>query len=155
MEREISQFKLQWNTDWDILYREHRWLDPISSTERFIDLVLRSHAVRMVIECKRVQDATWLFLISDDKVDLGRARLFWTYTVDQQKSFSGWDQFKFTYSSPELPFCIVRGKEEGDNPMLEHLAGIVLRSTEVLADEELGMGRKRVSGRPGSISQLS
>ena len=146
VEREIRRMHQHRDANWAVVSREHRWTDPLSSSERFIDLVLQSYAGRMVVECKRVQDATWVFLIDDGKVDIGRARLLWTYLTGEHGPASGWDEFRFSYSSPESSFCVVRGQGEGDAPMLERLAGLVLRSTEVLAQQELQMGTKRPYG---------
>lgn len=146
VEQEVRRLQQHSSTDWKVVASEYRWLDPVSSSEKFIDLVLQSNASRMVIECKRVQDAIWLFLISEGRINMGRARLYWTYPRKQQRSLCGWDEFKFLHASPEASFCIVRGHGESDSPMLERLAGIVLRSTEVLANNELDLGHHRISG---------
>lgn len=123
---------------WKVVSREHRWMDLLTSKEGFIDLVLQSQGIaRMVVECKRVRDGEWIFLIPDDKVNMGRARLLWTYSIEDKKILSDWDEFKTTPRSSESSFCIVRGQGEKDTPMLERLSGILLRSTESLASKEI------------------
>ena len=51
---------------WRVVGREHRWVDPISEAEGFIDIVLQLDLWRMGIECKRVHENTsWIFLIPE------------------------------------------------------------------------------------------
>jgi len=128
--------------------REHRWVDPTSGTEGFVDLVVEHGAGRMVIECKRVQDGNWIFLIPDKRDRMSRAKLLWTHQQAQRKDLSGWDDFHVAPSSPESAFCTVRGQGERDVPMLERISGILLRSTEQLANEELALGRPSINGTP-------
>lgn len=133
-------------SNWSVLSREHRWIDPFISKESFVDLILQSHAGRMIIECKRIRGGEWIFLIANSATDMYRARLLWTFQRENHKPYSDWDEFKFTYSSPESAFCVIRGKGEGDTPMLERLSGLVLRSTEIFAEQELRIGPDREYG---------
>lgn len=146
IEREITKLLSRHDSNWSVVASEHRWIDPYTGNENFIDMILESHAGRMVVETKRVQDAEWVFLVGDGKMNMSRARLFWTYLSDNSGPFTSWDEFKYSYSSPESSFCIVRGQGEGDRPMLERLSGMVLRSVEVIADQELSFGSNRPYG---------
>ncbi len=142
VEHEIKQAVQKHYSRWMIPAREHRWIDPLSGDEKFIDLVLQSGLGRMVIECKRTTDGQWLFLVPDNQSDMQHARLFWTDRLDGSQDMVGWDEFTIHPKSPESSFCTTRGKGEADQPMLERIASTLLRSAESLANEELALGRK-------------
>lgn len=131
---------------WSIAAEEHRWCDQ-SGREGFIDLVLENGDHRMVIEAKRTKGATWVFLVpkSSDQSEL-RARCLWTYCAQDEPPQFAWRDFKLEPASAEAKFCVIRGQGEQDQPMLERLGGILLRSTESLAEEELGLGTPTVYG---------
>lgn len=147
VEDEVNTWHHKREFGWKVVSREHRWVDPLWSNEGFIDLVLQSRGIgRMVIECKRVKEGVWIFLIVEDRVNMARAQLLWTYVEEGQKPISDWDDFKVTPHSPEASFCIVRGQGEKDTPMLERLSGVLLRSTESLACEENDQRMERKYG---------
>lgn len=129
------------------IIREHRWVESPSSTEGFIDLVVIDGNSRIAIECKRVQNGHWVFLNAGSRIHMARARLMWTHRQKNLNDMAGWDDFHVAPSSPESAFCVVRGQSDRDSPMLERLSGILLRSMEQLADEELALGVPSVSGR--------
>lgn len=127
---------------WDIAAREHRWFDPQEENEGFIDLVLKSGFGRMVVECKRVTNANWVFLVPNKKDNTAYARIMWTVRQAPDKNIAEWHDFYVTPVSPEATFCIVRGQGEKDTPMLERLSSLVLRSLESLANEELNYSER-------------
>jgi hypothetical protein len=131
-----------------VVAREHRWVDPDSGQEGFIDLVITTGTNgKIVVECKRVSDAEWVFLVPEGLSETHRARVLWTKKFDESRQGAAWDQFKLSPPSLESEFCIVRGQGEGQQPMLERLSSTVLRSTEALAIEELSYSRS--AGRTG------
>jgi hypothetical protein len=143
VEREIEKLNLSssgWR--WDVIAREHRWVDPFDGKEGFIDLIIGSDVDRVVIECKRTTDASWLFLIPKDQAQTSQARLLWTYEgpipreTYRRKLFE-WHNFQAKPRTYESMFCIIRGKGEKEAPMLERLASQLLRSVEGLAKEEV------------------
>ena len=136
VEQEIKNMQALQLGNWKII-REHRWVDPIDGTEGFIDLILEWDIHRMVIECKRVTDATWIFLIPDERVSMRRARLLWSMLAQSTGKIAEWHDFRLIPESPEAEFCIVRGQGDRDTPMLERVSSLLLRSTESLANEEL------------------
>ncbi len=146
VEQEIHRMHQEQDINWAVISQEHRWVDPLSSSENFIDLVLQSSASRMIVECKRVRDAAWVFLIKRGKAAVKRARLLWTYLSKEQGPTVAWDELEISPSLPVSSFCVIRGQGEGDTPMLERLASMVLRSTEVIAEQELEMGTERPCG---------
>lgn len=119
---------------WKVIAEEHRWTDLETHREAFIDIVLNSRSEgKMVIECKRVSEGDWVFLVpANDGQDTSFARILWS----QPDCGRDWDDFTVYPKSPKSMFCIVRGQGEGNNPMLERLAGLLTRSVEGLAAEE-------------------
>lgn len=149
IEHEIESTQREHN--WKIVGREHYWKDPDSGNDGFIDIVLQSEEVlRVIVECKRVLDGSWVFLMPDSpKANLRRAKLCWTHTQVDRQNISGWCDFRLTPDFSESAFCVIRGQSEKDRPMLERLSGIVLKSLESLAEEEMRLrptqlGRHRI-----------
>ena len=129
-----------------VLAREYRWVDPITGGEGFIDLILTTGTNgKMVIECKRVIDATWLFLVPDGASPVKKANVLWSKKVNDDRHIAAWDEFRLNPESLESSFCIVRGQGEKDQSMLERISSILLRSTECLAEEEFNYHRSEVS----------
>ncbi len=126
---------------WKVVAREHRWEKSSIAREGFIDLILKSgNIMRMVIECKRVTNGIWLFLIPNENAkDISRNKLMWINKGEEGKDLCGWDEFIIVPNSMESSFCIVRGQGEDDSPMLERLCGNLLHSVESLAAEELNL----------------
>jgi len=91
---------------WDISAREHRWYDSQEGSDGFMDLVLtQTGSARIVIECKRVTNANWIFLIPDNKDRVLNAQIKWTMRIKPDKYFTDWQDFKVRPVSPEATFC--------------------------------------------------
>ncbi len=138
VEREIAEKSS--DHGWEVAAREHYWKDVKTDNDGYIDLVLNRGTVHMAIECKRLLNASWLFLIPDEpSSDVNRARLLWTNQIPEHPSLSGWDEFAVNPTSSEAAFCVVRGQNSKDKPLLEKLCGTVLQALEGLASEGLGL----------------
>ena len=125
-----------------ILAREHRWFSTGDQEEGFIDLIISAGTNgKMVLECKRVRDADWVFLLPHAARDTHRVRVLWTRRFDQDTQGAAWDEFNLEPPSLEAQFCVVRGHGEAQQPMLERIASNLLMATEALADEELAYQR--------------
>jgi hypothetical protein len=122
---------------WRILYKEHSWKN--GSEAGFIDLVLedQTRTWLMNIECKRVLDTSWIFLVPPDKAAKRRDCKHWVTLLkdSDQKCFQWIDIFheNETYQSE---FCVIPGQDPKSRPMLERTASAVVASTEALAREE-------------------
>jgi hypothetical protein len=92
---------------------------------------------RMVIECKRLRDTNWLFLVKNNSSIVPRARLLWTQKKTEQPHRIGWDEFNIEPNSLESSICVMRGQSDRDKPILERLLSILTTSIESLAEEEL------------------
>jgi len=131
---------------WHIVGREHRWAHSQSGEEGYIDLILDTGTIVLVIECKRVTDGMWVFLTPKASSPMKRARLLWTYHKEGFKPVCDWGDFTIHPPSPEAMFCVVRGHGEGDTPMMERIASGLMLATEALAEEELRI--RQVSDLP-------
>ena len=149
VEHEIEETKA--GHGWDILGREHLWEDPESDEEHFIDLILSSGILRTIIECKRVLEGDWVFLAPTPKEkQTHQARLFWSFSADIEKGNHpfDWSDFWLRGIFAESTFCVVRGQGEKDKPMLERLAGTVVKSVEALSLQEFKLLRQAKQESP-------
>lgn len=134
---------------WDVIAEEVPWFDQRSGRGGYIDLVLGRDAVRMVIECKRVSDGSWIFLLPDQRkrdIDVLKARCMWVKGPDifphpdleKAPVFrAGWFDSHPEPSSALAEFCVVRGSGDDQKPMLERIASQLVDSIECLAIEEV------------------
>jgi hypothetical protein len=132
---------------WEILVAEHPWRDKESSREGYIDLILGKGIVRIVIECKRVKEGAWVFLLPN-ATQAGKndthMRCMWTAAQGRKSGSeplqdyrSGWHDYYPQPPSYISEFCVVRGTGEDDRPLLERTAGRLIEAVEALALEEL------------------
>lgn len=154
VEHEIKTAKFDIERRWKVIAREHRWVDNDTGSEGFIDLILSLGYFlgyfRAVLECKRVKEGNWIFLLERNDEYESRSRLLWTYQTSNQKGSAGFDDFNINPPSAESFFCVVRGTGERDTPMLERISGILLRSVENFANQELAL-RKNLLGEPKNL----
>ncbi len=135
VEQEISRSASK--SGWQIITREHHWEHPASGRSGYIDIVAGYGMVRLVIECKRAAESSWLFLVPDSNIkEMTRVRSFCTVFAGQG-SFQGYDWCDLNASpqSHESMFCIAQG-QSAKEPMLERMAGELIQSVEALAFEE-------------------
>ncbi len=124
---------------WRVLYKEHSWKNADTSASGFIDLVLVDHygTTVMVVECKRVQNSHWIFLLSDRRHYERRHLRAWVSRYDRGKTFYfGWTDINADYPTYESDFCVVPGQDNKSRPMLERVAAEVIEASEALAKEE-------------------
>lgn len=128
---------------WEVLAREYPWSSPDGLRGGFIDFVADRFGLRAVFECKRTQDGEWIFLTRQDQAPTVKLRTLWSYLSESGARGYGWDDLHFEPASAFAEFCIVRGGSDDDKPMLERIAGDLVRATESLAREELEtLGRR-------------
>ena len=123
---------------WTVLAHEHPWRDLETGDQGFIDLILQNGTQRLVLECKRSLDATWIFLIPEgNSKATQRINFQWTDTRAGLDPMAGWSDYDFKPCSVEAEFCNVRGTGESAISLLERLCNKLLTSLERLADEEM------------------
>lgn len=123
---------------WSVLYREHGWKNP-DGQSGFADLVLEdSHRTSvLVLECKRVLDADWIFLEPSGKTnETLRTRCWVNNTPDNGKKHSGYFDLRAKPASPESMYCVVVGQDPKARPLLERVAAETCAATEAIALEE-------------------
>lgn len=125
---------------WRVQHSEHAWHNPADAQSGFIDLVLcdQHDFARVVIECKRVRNAVWLFFNAGGTANARRHSKAWVslYANGQFNAF-GWHEVPIDPPTPEAQFCAVRGQTTNDrNTYLERVSGELISSTEALALEE-------------------
>jgi len=104
-----------------------------------MDLVVENrHSTSvLIVECKRVLEASWIFLI-EDKKQLGRrhAKSWVTRTVGNKTKYFGFKDLTLEPTTPQSQYCVVDGQDAKSKPMLERIAADVVSSAEALAFEE-------------------
>ena len=125
---------------WKISHREHAWSNPNDNQSGFIDFVVQSEETSdsVVVECKRVQNAAWLFLGHTGSPKSTEVFNTWaTVFPEGRPPYFGWVDLRVALQTPEAQFCCVRGQSSNDkNTFLERIAAELVSSTEALAAEE-------------------
>ncbi len=124
---------------WKVRYKEHSWKNMQTEGAGFIDLVLADEygTSAMVVECKRVQDTSWVFLLPSMRQANRRHARVWLSRLDGQETrFFDWSDVAGEPSSPECEFCVVPGQDHKSRPMLERVASELIEATEALAWED-------------------
>ena len=126
---------------WQVLYQEHYWKTDIE--DGFIDLAIENvnECCLINIECKRVRDSHWSFLLPRESgmQQTSRSSIWWTETTmatERELSRFGWYELPVEPRSYESAFCIVPGQDSKSRPMLERIAAQVANSTYGLAGSE-------------------
>ena len=126
-------------TGWGVRHREHAWTNPADGASGFIDVVLRHLETddSLVLECKRVQNAAWLFLSHAGTLKARSHCKAWATIMKPGGNFFGWTDVVLPLDTPEAQFCCLRGQSANDkNTFLERIAANLVSSTEALAIEE-------------------
>ena len=124
---------------WEVMAREYPWSSPDGTRRGFIDLVAGRNTLRCVLECKRTQGGEWVFPIQATASQTTQLRTLWAFLAKDRAKGWGWDDIQFEPATLVSEFCIVRGASDDDKPMLERVAGDVVRAAESLAREELAL----------------
>lgn len=129
---------------WKVLYAEHSWKNPLDGRSGFVDLVLENNpqTIVLVIECKRVQDLSLIFLNPDGQVATQRYAKAWlTRTGDGKFTHFDWYDLTLDPATPQSQYCIV----SANRLMLEHVASELVSATEAIAWEEKPIHVHRLS----------
>lgn len=124
---------------WKVRFIEHSWKNDLDKESGFIDIVIEDrHCTSiMLIECKRVLDSSWIFIVPKSKPIPRRHVKAWV-TRFAGNAFKQlfWADLTLTPDSFESEFCVVSGQDSKSKPMLERVASDIVSATEALALEE-------------------
>lgn len=126
---------------WRVIFSEHSWVNSSDGGSGFIDLALEdgNHTAVMLIECKRVLDSSWIFLVDDPKeMDRRHVKSWLTRSVDGRTTHFGPHELVLDPSTPQSQYCVVDGQDPKVRPMLERIGSDVVSSVEGFATEETG-----------------
>jgi hypothetical protein len=131
------------STKWEVFLEEHPWNSDLTGNEGFIDIVLINNNSIMVIECKRVRDTKWVFLIPEKQPSPHPPARLWVSEYSDGK----WYKFDWSFEhalpiSYASQFCAIPGTAQGRKTLLERTAADLIESVEALALQE----RKHVTG---------
>ena len=133
-----------WGKGWHTLLEEHPWFSIETGSEGFIDLIVSSipeskglPSHYMVIECKRVRDSTYVFLVPNKNKNLrSYAKIWFSHFANSKWEFSGWKKCTFDPQTYESKFCAIPGQKSGRRTILEKTAFDLIESVEALAWQE-------------------
>jgi hypothetical protein len=137
---------------WNVCYQEHAWANHAEGSSGFIDLVLsdKNECSLLVVECKRVLDSSWVFLITDQKAMTRRHAKGWVYRYTGSSfRYFDWKDLTLEPTTPESAYCVIPGQDAKSKPMLERIASDVVAATEGIATEE-----KRLVARSGDSLRM-
>jgi hypothetical protein len=132
---------------WSIASREHPWVERGKEKEYFLDLILESGRQRMAIECKRTQNASWIFLTNPaglPEPEVGRpqikARVFYASRLPGGELLQTWWDFDVRPSTVASDFCVIRGTGDDQSPLLERLGRHVVDASREVGEMALSLG---------------
>ena len=124
------------SANWRVLHREHAWQHS-SGDSGFADLILvNPNNCVMVVECKRVQDSDWVFIVPDEPEKTVRSRLYINNTAGHGVEHHGYLDVDTFPSSFVSDYCVIAGQDPQSRPLLERIAHDVVVASEAVAQEE-------------------
>jgi hypothetical protein len=129
--------------NWKVVAREYPWSTDDRSRGGYIDFVADRYGLYAVFECKRTRGGEWIFLVPPDAAPTLNMLTLWCYVTEEGENELGWGNLHFEPAMLRAEFCIVRGASDDDKPMLERIAGDLVRASESLARDEAKTKRRR------------
>ncbi len=124
---------------WRAKYTEHSWKNISTGESGFIDLVLTNPygTIFLVLECKRVKDTSWIFLIEGtERKNRRHAKSFvFNKSGENIKRFE-WLDLTLEPSTPQSQYCVIPGSDQRSRSLIERAAAELVSSTEGLALED-------------------
>lgn len=139
VEHAVNSSRRQYGYRWEFLTREHAWKNEASGTNGFIDLVLENEnqVSIMIVECKRVRDSSWIFLLpGSENKPRHHIKCWITRIKNQTACYFDWADIVGEPTTFESGFCVVAGQDAKSKPMLERVASDIVEATEGFASEE-------------------
>lgn len=129
------------SSDWRVIVQEHPWRSDETAPGGFIDIVAmdRNNSSRtMIIECKRVKQAAWVFLIPNTSPSYRCLSSVWfSLRKDGKQMSQEWIKCQAEPSSYLSLYCAIPGQEQGRRTLIERTAADLVNSVEAIAQQEL------------------
>lgn len=133
------------SSNWRVILEEHPWSSAETQSENFIDIIIEGKYDNfqvMVIECKRVRQAEWVFLIPHPSPRKSiSARIWESAYINTVWRIYEWTDSPAEPESYESKFCSIQGQESGRKTLLERTAAELVDSIEALANQEKNFKR--------------
>lgn len=127
--------------EWRVVVEEHPWQSDETGTEGFIDIVAMKRPPgfgAMIIECKRVRQAAWVFLLPKTPPTVrSNATVWYSRRTDGNWVHSDWNNWQPEPSTYQSQYCAIPGQEQGRRNLLERTASDLVNSVEAIAHQEL------------------
>jgi len=124
---------------WEVLYSEHSWKNSNDESSGFLDLVLAdAFGTNFIsVECKRVLESSWVFLISDPERMMERrhAKAWVTRYSNNFVTQVGWTDVSLNPTTPQSSYCVIPGQDAKTRPLIERVGAELVRASEGLAAE--------------------
>jgi hypothetical protein len=132
---------------WRVVLEEHPWVSDVTQSEDFIDIIIQGEDKdfqAMVIECKRVRQTKWVFIIPDySSKKTNNFRIWESRYADSRWQFFGYFDDHADPESYESKFCAIEGQTNGRKTLLERTASALVDSVEALAEQEKSLKRSQ------------
>ena len=119
-----------------MVHTEHSWRAAEEGLSGFIDLVLldSSQGTVLVLECKRVLSADWIFLVPNVETKDTRRTKFGMNRV--KNMFYSMRDLQATPTTYESEFCTVTGDQKDRGPCWSALRDFLFAATDAFAAED-------------------
>jgi len=123
---------------WHVLVNEHRWINGEKKDDGYIDFVLYrdQSKLRLVVECKRIKEGSWNFLLPTETEQIINELKFRALSIDRKTAKYSFNDLGIKPESLVSSFCVMETKGEKDTRTLEKLSGELLLSIEYLQIDE-------------------
>lgn len=126
---------------WCVVFEEHPWRTE-EGAQGFIDIVAGNRKCQpplefFVIECKRVRQASWVFLVPKLPPSTRRQTILWgSQFADGAWRKYDWENWTSDPPSFQSEYCVIPGQDQGRMNLLERTASELVDSVEALASQE-------------------
>lgn len=128
------------SSDWRVVVEEHPWRSDETGSAGFIDIVaMKRHPGfgAIIIECKRVRQAAWVFLIPKTPPSSRSQVTVWeSHRADGKWLNHDWRNRQADPTTYQSLYCAIPGQEQGRRNLLERTASDLIDSVEALARQE-------------------
>lgn len=126
--------------EWRVVVEEHPWHSDETGAEGFIDIVAMNRHPgfgAMIIECKRVRQAAWVFLLPKTPPTMRSHATVWdSRRADRNWAYYNWNNWQAEPNTYQSQYCAIPGQEQGRRNLLERTASDLVDSVEAIAHQE-------------------